>query len=88
MSSQPYQNAADSPDDVMGVTILIRKILAQMYRSDITQKIKILYGGSVNKRNIDGFLETDVLDGFLIGGASLSLFEFLPIIKKVYEKQI
>jgi triosephosphate isomerase len=88
MSSQPYQNAADSPDDVMGVTILIRKILAQMYRSDITQKIKILYGGSVNQRNIDGFLETDVLDGFLIGGASLSLFEFLPIIKKVYEKQI
>ncbi|MBM3256026.1 MAG: triosephosphate isomerase [Candidatus Moranbacteria bacterium] len=86
-SNNTYLNTADSPDDVMGVTILIRKILSQMYRSDITKKTKILYGGSVSQRNIDGFLDTDILDGLLIGGASLSMFEFLPIIKSCYENR-
>lgn len=36
----------------------------------VEKKIKVLYGGSVNKNNINNLLLTDA-DGFLIGGAAL-----------------
>lgn len=75
-------NIADDPNDVMGIVILIRKVLAEMYRSEVAEKVRVIYGGSVNLRNIDSFLEVDIIDGFLIGGASLSMFDFLPILRK------
>ena len=34
-------------------------------------KFKVLYGGSVNSKNIEPLLEIDSLSGFLIGSASL-----------------
>ncbi|KAI5189959.1 triosephosphate isomerase (TIM) [Nematocida sp. AWRm77] len=40
--------------------------------------IKVIYGGSVTKKNAQSLLETRVLDGFLVGGASLSS-EFVEI---------
>jgi len=75
---------ADDPNDVMGIIILIRKTLAEMYRSSMTEKIRIIYGGSVDLHNIDSFLEVDIIEGFLIGGASLSMFDFMPILRKAY----
>jgi len=76
---------ADDPNDVMGVTILIKKILAQMYRPEIANKVKVIYGGSVNPKNINSFLEIDILDGALIGGASIRTLDFLPLLRKIYE---
>ncbi len=77
---------ADSPDDIMGISILIKKILTEFYHSDVTEKVRIIYGGSVNQKNIDQFIEVKMVDGFLVGGASLTVFDFLPIIRKVYER--
>ena len=34
------------------------------------KNIKILYGGSVNPMNIEKLNKIDLLDGYLIGGAS------------------
>jgi len=79
---------ADDPNDVMGIIILIRKVLAEMYRSDVAEKVRIIYGGSVGLRNIDNFLEVDIIEGFLVGGASLSMFDFLPILRKAYSSRI
>lgn len=85
-SAQNSNNEADTPDDIMVITILIRKILKELYHSDVTDKVKIIYGGSVNQKNIAGLTEIDVHDGFLVGTASLSMFDFLPIIKRVYNQ--
>ena len=41
----------------------------------------VLYGGSVNPRNIQGFAGHFEIDGVLVGGASLDLERFLPLIK-------
>ena len=46
------------------------------------QNIKILYGGSVSPRNINYLSKIDVIDGFLIGGASQNEKKFIDIIKK------
>jgi len=45
---------------------------------------KILYGGSVNSNNIDQLKDINILDGFLIGGASQSSKKFIDIIKKTF----
>ncbi len=47
---------------------------------DITRKnIKVLYGGSVNKKNISNILKIKDVDGVLVGGASLNVKDFLAI---------
>ena len=45
---------------------------------------KILYGGSVNPKNINDLKQINSLDGFLIGGASQSAKKFIDIVKKTY----
>ena len=46
---------------------------------------KILYGGSVNPKNIRLFSSIRDIDGFLIGGASQSSKKFIDIIKNYYK---
>ena len=45
-------------------------------------KSKILYGGSVNAKNIKNLIRIDNIDGFLIGGASTNEKIFIDIMKK------
>ena len=45
---------------------------------------KILYGGSVNPKNIALLKSINNIDGFLIGGASQDSKKFIDIIKKTY----
>jgi len=49
-----------------------------------TKNIKVLYGGSVNPKNIHRLNLIDNLDGYLIGGASQESKKFIDIIKKTY----
>ena len=45
----------------------------------------VLYGGSVNSKNIHLFSTIDEIDGFLVGGASQSSKKFIDIIKNYYK---
>ena len=45
----------------------------------------VLYGGSVNDRNVQIFSSISEIDGFLIGGASQSSKKFIDIIKNYYK---
>ena len=57
----------------------IKKMLKKRFKS---KKHKVLYGGSVNSRNIKDLREIRSIDGFLIGGASQKSKNFIDIIKK------
>ena len=46
---------------------------------------KLIYGGSVNPKNIKEFSNINTIDGFLIGGASQSDKKFIDIIKNCYK---
>ena len=43
---------------------------------------KILYGGSVNPKNINKLKKITLINGYLIGGASQKSKNFIDIIKK------
>ena len=60
---------------------LIKKILKNKFKS---KNSTVLYGGSVNPKNIKNLIQIDQIDGFLIGGASQSSNKFIDIIKKTY----
>ena len=47
-----------------------------------SSSIKILYGGSVNPKNIRELAQIKAINGFLVGGASLNSKKFIDIIKK------
>ena len=49
------------------------------------QNINILYGGSVNPRNIVELNSFNHLNGYLIGGASKSSKKFIDIMNKTYK---
>jgi triosephosphate isomerase (TIM) len=57
-----------TPDDAAQVHELIR---FQLGRRGVTARVRILYGGSVNKGNVLSLLARPELDGVLVGGASL-----------------
>ena len=45
---------------------------------------RVLYGGSVNPKNIKDLKDINNIDGFLIGGASQNVNKFIDIVKKTY----
>ena len=59
--------------------IIIKKIIKNKFKN---QKIKIIYGGSVNNQNINDLKQIKDINGFLIGGASQNSKKFIDIIKK------
>ena len=70
------------PDDLLKTTIFIKKVLKNIFKK---QKSPIvLYGGSVDGKNIRQFKNLNDIDGFLIGGASKSDQNFIDIIKNYY----
>lgn len=58
---------------------VIRKTLAGIYGKDVSQTIRVLYGGSVTASNAVEFFSQPDIDGALVGGASLKVDEFVAI---------
>ncbi len=68
------------PGDVASAVTKIRHEIASLYGGEVSKKVKVLYGGSVTKENCVAYLELEGVDGLLIGGASLSVATFWPIV--------
>jgi triosephosphate isomerase len=49
----------------------VRATLVGLYGEELAQKVRILYGGSTNPKNIGEIMQQPDIDGALIGGASL-----------------
>jgi triosephosphate isomerase len=63
----------------------IRDLLTKLYNSDISQDVRIQYGGSVKPENIVDLLSQPDVDGALVGGASLEVRTFAEIVRKASE---
>lgn len=59
---------------------IIRFTLGQMYSESVAQDVRVLYGGSVKASNAGEFFQKEDIDGALVGGASLKVTEFVPIV--------
>jgi len=59
----------------------IRTLIEKKLGKEISNTIRILYGGSCNAQNASALFSLPDVDGGLIGGASLNVNDFVSIIK-------
>ena len=69
-----------TPQMAQDVHKFIRDMLSAL-NSDVADKLRILYGGSMNAGNAESLIGMEDIDGGLIGGASLQAESFLAICK-------
>lgn len=67
-----------TPEQAQEVHRALRDTLAAQ-QVELDEKVRILYGGSVNAANADALFAQPDIDGGLIGGASLKADDFLAI---------
>lgn len=69
-----------TPDQAQEVHAFIRKLYSEIYK-DLAEKVRILYGGSVNPANVSELMKQPDIDGGLVGGASLEADSFAKLVK-------
>ena len=70
-----------SPEQAQDMHAFIRRMIANQFGSEIAEATTILYGGSVKPANAAELFAKPDVDGGLVGGASLSAENFVPIIQ-------
>lgn len=65
-------------DDACG---FVRSVIKEMYGEEVSEAIRVLYGGSVKPSNVDALMAQPNIDGGLVGGASLEPESFLQLVK-------
>ena len=73
-----------TPADIREMHGAIRAALVTRF-GDLGGRVRILYGGSVKGDNAASIFAVDDVDGALVGGASLSAEQFVPIIEAAAE---
>ncbi|QJC37721.1 triose-phosphate isomerase [Enterobacteriaceae endosymbiont of Donacia bicoloricornis] len=73
-------------NEIQKTILFIKKYISSL-NSEIVKNIYFLYGGSVNVSNLDIFLQEKTINGLLIGKASLTIENFISLVKKA-EKTI
>jgi triosephosphate isomerase len=69
-----------TPDQAEEVHQLIRCMIGDFFDTSVADDLVIQYGGSVKPHNAEELLSQPDVDGALVGGASLSAEDFVPII--------
>jgi len=63
------------------MSIFIRKVLVKKYGKNITNKVRVIYGGSINDSNANDILENGNVEGLIIGRASLDAKQVFSLVK-------
>ena len=69
-----------TPADANSAHAYIRSLIEKKFGKDVAENQIIQYGGSVKPSNVKELMACEHIDGALVGGASLTLEQFLPII--------
>lgn len=72
-----------TPEDIRESVDLIKGKLAELYNKNAAEKVRILYGGSVNSSNIKEIISRSGASGALVGAASLNPDEFIKIVNNI-----
>lgn len=70
-----------TPEQAQEMHAFIRSLIGEIYNQNLTQSVRIQYGGSVKAANVKDLMAREDIDGALVGGASLKPDLFIPIIK-------
>lgn len=77
-----------TPEIISKAIKTIRNNIRHLYGQRAADAIRVLYGGSVSASTAGGILQTEGVDGLLIGGASLNYEEFSSIVHAAYKLRI
>ncbi len=67
----------EQANETIGV---IRKAIERKYGREVSDAVRIQYGGSMNPGNVKGLMAQPEIDGGLIGGASLKAPDFTSVV--------
>jgi len=76
------------PDDVEKSIAFIRMQIRELYGQKASERVRVLYGGSVNEHDVRGYLEIPGVDGALVGAASLNYHQFAAIVDAAYQLRL
>jgi len=75
------EEEAMQPEELHETVLFIRKIVAQLFGKQSAFKMQILYGGSAGRGNTKALLTEGMVDGLLVGHASLKIGEFSDMLR-------
>jgi len=75
-------------EDAVDAHQVIRRQLEKRFGSEPARPVRILYGGSVTPKNVEGFAARPEVDGVLVGGASLEADSFTAIVRGGWEARL
>lgn len=73
------------PDEVKKRMDFIRQQIADLYGKRSSERVRVLYGGSVDHDIASGYLSIQGCDGVLVGGASTNYQKFSGIVDAAYK---
>lgn len=71
-----------NPRDMHQMAIFMRKCVVDSH-GEAGRSLKILYGGSVDEKNVGAMLEDGDVRGFLVGRASVNAIEFTKLLQAI-----
>lgn len=69
-----------SAQDANDVIAYIRSVLAGLYGEEVSEEVRIQYGGSVKPENVEEIMNEADIDGALVGGASVKADSFISLV--------
>ncbi len=70
-----------TPEQAQDAVAFVRALIADRAGAELSERVRILYGGSVNPDNASSLLALPDVDGALVGGASLQADTFSAIVQ-------
>lgn len=83
-----FDGVIAKPDDVEKSIAFVRMQVRELYGPKAADKVRVLYGGSVNEHDVRGYLEIPGVDGALVGAASLNYHQFSAIVDAAYNLRL
>ncbi|MEK7135096.1 MAG: triose-phosphate isomerase [Patescibacteria group bacterium] len=75
-----------NPGELSQTTLFMRKVLSDLFGRSAAEKVSILYGGSVEPKNVSDLM-TGGVRGMLVGHASLNAKSFVGIVEAIFENK-
>lgn len=69
-------------NEIMEARLLMKKFLVKKYGKLTAERVKIIYGGSVDQYNVEETCLETGMQGALVGSASIKPYDFIKIVKK------
>lgn len=73
--------AISEKDAEHAYNVIYQTLLDNFSSQTVKDDFVIIYGGSVDETNVQNFVKENLFDGALVGGASLTIKKFLPLIQ-------